>query len=201
MKDPKILERAIIRIGVRSSPQEKERMRAGIKRALGIVVADPSLAETYARADVVEHIVVPTLLQALRDLKNLSPQDFAALDPEREAGHGDGDAYTVAIEHRGPQGQLLSSKNYMLLREELLRPENFAQFLITLDHECRHMKFLGMGLARSEEERRVYTEGIRRMKRVAQALQSRGGDDAVLGRKMIEEAIPVHERRLLTWQR
>jgi len=87
------------------------------------------------------------------------------------------------------------------MREPLIRPENFPQLVVTLDHECRHILLRGQRLPRREEEMQVYAAGIERMEQVARTLQQRGGEDADLGQRIINEALPVHRQRLDTWER
>ena len=197
--DRTLLDRGIIRIGAKTAPGEKQRMKDTIRRALTIVLADPELAAAYGQSDVVEQIIVDDLLESLRFLANRYPKDFGNLDLEKEAKHGD--AYSVAIEERGIDDRLLGHKNYILLREGLFQPEKFPQLLVTLDHEVRHIGARGKGHSRRAEEQQVYRQGIARMQKVARALQARGGDEAELGRRIEKEALPIHNQRLLSWER
>lgn len=198
MAMPELLAKGVIRIGVRSSPEEKERVRGAIRKALSIVLTDPALAAVYGKSDVVEHIVVPDVREALVGALLLADPTGRRANEVSEPE--DGAAYTLAIETQEKDRSLVHVHNFMFLRAELLDPDAEPQLLMTLDHECRHMLRRGRGLSRSAEEREVYTEGISRMQRLARKLQERGGNDAELGRRLLSEAIPAHMERLSTWK-
>ncbi len=202
LEDETLLDHGVIRVGIVSNAAEKQRIRGQIKRALRIVLADPDLAKAYAQSKTVEHLVVPDIAETLRQIITHNPEQFQHVDVSREilqSAHGD--AYTVAVETVSPEGELLAVQNFMLMRAPLVQPDNFSQLVVTLDHECRHILLRGLRLPRRDEELQVYTAGIARMERVAETLISRGGEDAELGRNILNEAIPVHKERLITWSR
>ncbi len=201
LKDETLLDHGVIRVGIVSNAAEKQRIRRQIKRALRIVLADPDLAKAYRNSKAVEHLVVPDIAQTLRQIITMAPEQFEHLDIDREvlqSAHGD--AYTIAVETVGQDGQLLAVQNFMLMRKPLVQPENYPQFVVTLDHECRHIMLRGKRLPRRTEELQVYTSGIERMTKVAHALQVRGGEDVELGRRILTEALPIHRERLKTWE-
>lgn len=201
LKDEKLLDHGVIRVGIRSNAEEKERIRGSIKRALRIVLADPDLAEAYGNSKTVEHLVVPDISETLKQIITTAPEQFQHVDIDREISQSaHGDAYTVAVETVSLEGKLLAVQNFILMREPLILPENFPQLVVTLDHECRHILLRGQRLPRREEEILVYSAGIERMEQVARTLQQRGGEDAELGQRIITEALPVHQKRLGTWE-
>lgn len=202
LADEKLLDHGVIRIGIISDAAEKERIRDQLKRALRFVLADTDLAIAYGNSKTVEHLVVPDMAETLKKIAGLAPNQFQHLDFDREVSQSaHGDAYTVAIETVDPQGKLLAVQNFMLISAPLVQPENYPQLIVTLDHECRHIMLRGKRLSRREEELQVYTSGIERMTKVAQVLQKRGGENAELGKKILTEALPVHQIRLNTWRR
>lgn len=201
LENEALLDRGIIRIGIRSNVEEKKRIRGVIKNALRIVLADPELAKTYAQSKTVEHLVVPDIAKALKKIAALHPEQLQHLDVSKEvslAAHGD--AYTIAIETLNADGKLLEVENYMLLKASLVQQKNYPQLVVTLDHECRHMMFRGKHLSRRDEEVQVYTSGINRMERVANVLKKQGGEDEELGKRILTEALPMHRERLHTWK-
>lgn len=198
--DPFLVQKSKIRISVQSSPAEKERMRALIRSTLGIVLSDPVLAEAYDQSSEIEQIVVPDLLEALREAERMMPEALQGIGQEVNANHGD--AYTIGIEDREPNStRVLDHKSFMLLRKTLLEPGNEHSLLMTLDHEVRHIAFRGKGLLRRDEEEQVYTQGIARMRRVGMRLQAGGKEDADLGDRIMNIAIPKHQARLRSWNR
>ncbi len=197
--DPTLVMKSTINIGVTSTPDEKQRMRDVIRKTLTIVLSDPQLSKVYATSAHVEQSVTSDLVSTLREISKLPFKEVAHLNPEKESAHGD--AYTLATEDRDPMNDdLLEHKQFMFLRQELLDEGNEHRLLMTLDHELRHIKERGKDLPRASEEVLVYTTGIERMRKVAHALMKRGGEDGVIGVKMLSEAVPIHEQRLNSWK-
>lgn len=198
--DTKLLDKAIIR--VQGTPEERENAKAAIRKALTIALGDVELEQAYRNARVVEQIVVKNRIDSLRHIANRHPERFRnILDLEREA-QGHGDAYTIAIEEREPDGTLIAHESFMLLEKSLMKPEKFGWLLASLEHEIRHFKHRGQGLQRREEEQKVFTASVRRLKEIADLLEQQGDKASqALAKTLREEVIPDHERRGLSWNR
>lgn len=80
LEDEKLLDHGVIRVGISSNAEEKERIRESIKRALRIVLADTELAEAYGNSKAVEHLVVPDIAETLKQIIALAPEQFRHLD-------------------------------------------------------------------------------------------------------------------------
>jgi len=202
LEDETLLNHGVIRVGIVSNAAEKQRIRGQIKRALRIVLADPDQAKAYRNSKTVEHLVVPDIAETLRQIIASNPEQFQHVDVNREISQSaHGDAYTVAVETVNPEGELLAIQNFMLMHASLIEPDNFPQLVVTLDHECGHILLRGKQMHRREEELQVYTAGIARMERVAKALNDRSDEDAEIGRRILNDVLPVHRQRLNAWRR